>query len=286
MATSTSTSTSTPIIFYDIAQRPPVTETCCAVNPWKTRLALNFKAVTYTTTWVKMPDISGVRASLNVPACRKFADGTDFNTLPIIHDPATGSLIGDSFDIAAYLQRTYPASGAGHLFPPLPPPQKLDYAVGRDMQLLIPLSEVRASSELADYARFNSNVDAAFTAHVGVMVHGLPLDPATADVTKAEFVRRAGVSSWEDFEMVGEAREKMMQSLRNMLGDLAALFRRDASGPFLLGQQATYADLIVGGWLRMMRATLPASEWQEVRAWHGAVFGRLHDALDKYAEVK
>lgn len=282
MATSTSTSTSAPIVFYDIAQRPPVAETCCAVNPWKSRLALNFKAVPYTTTWVKMPDISSVRASLKVPACRKFADGSDFNTLPIMHDPATDSLIGDSFDIAAYLQRTYPASGAGDLFPP----QKLDYAVGRDVQLLIPLSEIRASPELADYARFNSNVDAAFTAHVGLMVHGLPLDPATADVTKAEFVRRAGVSSWEDFEMVGETREKMMQSLRNMLGDLAALFRRDASGPFLLGQRATYADLIVGGWLRMMRATLPASEWQEARACHGAIFGQLHDALDKYAEVK
>uniref|UniRef100_UPI0030131EB5 Fhb7-M10 n=1 Tax=Thinopyrum elongatum TaxID=4588 RepID=UPI0030131EB5 len=281
----TSTSTSTPIIFYDIAQRPPVAETCCAPNPWKSRLALNFKAVPYTTTWVKLPDIERVCKEIGAEpsAFGLLKEGKPYYTLPIIHDPATDSLIGDSFDIAAYLQRTYPASGAGDLFPP----QKLDYAVGRDMQqLLFPLSEIRASPELADYARFNSNVDAAFTAHVGLMVHGLPLDPATAEVTKAEFVRRAGLSSWDDLEMVGEARDKMMQSFRNMLGDLAALFRKDASGPFLLGQRATYADMIVGGWLRMMRATLPVSEWQEARAWHGGIFGRLHDALDKYAEVK
>lgn len=105
------------IVFYDIAMRPPVEENSCAVNPWKTRLALNFKGVPYTTSWVPLPDISKVRSKLKVPPCRKFADGSDFYTLPIIEDPTTGSLVGDSFDIAVYLQKTYPNSGAGDLFP-------------------------------------------------------------------------------------------------------------------------------------------------------------------------
>ncbi|OBT55754.1 hypothetical protein VE04_03844 [Pseudogymnoascus sp. 24MN13] len=276
--------TSNPIVFYDIAQRPPVTETCCAVNPWKSRLALNFKGVPYTTSWVRMPDISKVRSGLNVPACRKFADGSDFNTLPIIHDPATNTYKGDSFDIAVYLQQTYPDSGAGDLFPV----QKLDYVVDHDLTLLIPLSEIRGT-DFIDYARFNQNIDAAFTAHVGLMAYGLPLDPATADITKAEFVNRAagaGVRSWEDFKMVGEMRETMKKSFEKTLGGLAKLFVRDTTGPFLLGQKASYADIIVGGWLRMARVTLPASEWEELRGWHGGVFGQLHDALDKYAEVK
>ena len=78
----------------------------------------------------------------------------------------------------------------------------------------------------------------------------------------------------------------MKDSFRNMLGGLAKLFLRDASGPFLLGTRASYADLIVGAWLRMMRVTLPESEWEEVRSWHGGLFGRLHEALEVYAEVK
>ncbi|KAK1980354.1 hypothetical protein LZ30DRAFT_594946 [Colletotrichum cereale] len=273
---------SSPIVFYDIATRPPVEETCCSPNPWKTRLALNFKGLPYSTSWVALPDVSTVRSGLKVPPCRKFADGTDFYTLPVIEDPATGSLVGDSFDIAVYLHETYPGSGAGggDLFPP----QTLDYTVEHD-GILVPLSE-RPGGAFPEYARFNTSVDAAFTAHVQLAVERFPFDPATAEASKAEFVRRAGVSRWEDLALVGEPREKTKASFRDTLGGLARLFAKDDSGPFLLGTQASYADLIVGAWLRMMSATLPESEWEEVRGWHGGLFGQLHDALEAYAEVK
>jgi glutathione S-transferase len=269
------------IVFYDIATRPPVEKNCYSPNPWKTRLALNFKGLPYSTSWVALPDIAKVRSSLKVPPCRKFADGTDFFTLPIVEDPATDSSVGDSFNIAVYLQNKYPNSGAGDLFPP----QTLDYVFTHDLALLVPLSEC-CESEFPKYAKFNMNVDAAFSAHIQLTVQGFPFDPATAEISKAEFVRRAGVTCWEDFALVGEEREKMKDSFRNMLGGLAKLFLRDTSGPFLLGTRASYADLIVGGWLRMMRVTLPESEWEEVRSWHGGLFGRLHDALEAYAEVK
>jgi len=268
------------MVFYDIAMRAPVTATCCATNPWKSRYALNFKGVPYLTSWVQLPDIAKVRRDIGVPACRKFADGTDFSTLPILVDPTTNSTIGDSFDIAVYLQRTYPDSGAGDLFPP----QTLDF-VWHDLAVKVPLSE-RGDTAFSEYAQFNTNVDAAFSAHVPLMVNGLPLDPATAETTKAEFVRRAGVASWDDLTVQGEKREKLKNSFCVMLGRLAELYKRENSGPFLLGEQASYADLIVGGWVRMMRVTLPETEWEEARNWHGGVFGRLYNALERYAEVK
>lgn len=277
---STTSTPSSPIVFYDIAMRPPVEKNCCAPNPWKTRLALNFKGVPYSTSWVALPDVAKVRSSLKVPSCRKFADGTDFLTLPIIKDPATDSLVGDSFDIAVYLQNTYPDSGAGNLFPP----QTIDYVFTNSLGLPIPLSE--CPEGFPEYAKFNVNVDAAFSAHVQLSTQCFPFDPATAEISKAEFVRRAGVTCWEDFALVGEEREKLKDSFRNTLGGLAKLFLRDTSGPFLLGTRPSYADLIVGGWLRMMRATLPESEWEEVRSWHGGLFGQLHDALEVYAEMK
>lgn len=268
-----------PIVFYDIATRPPAEETCSSPNPWKTRLALNFKNRPFSTTWVPLPDIGKVRSGLNVPPCRKFADGTDFFTLPIIEDPATGSFLGDSYDIAVYLQKTYPDSGAGNLFPP----QTLDFNFSHPA-ILVPLSDIR-DKEFTEYAKFNMNVDAAFTAHTQLTLQGFPFDPATLDSVKAEFIRRAGVKSWDDFALEGEAREKMMKSLKEMLGNLAKLFLRDNSGPFLLGTKPTYADLIVGAWLRMMSATLPGGEWAEVRSWHDGLFGQLHDALEVYAKA-
>ncbi|KAF5865035.1 hypothetical protein ETB97_005600 [Aspergillus alliaceus] len=212
--------TSSPIIFYDIATCPPVSP-----NSWKTRLALNFRSLPYSTSWVGLPDIAKVRSSLKVPACRKFADGTDFFTLPIIQDPATGSLVGDSFDNAVYLQRTYPNSGTGDLFPA----QTIDYVFTPDNAIL-----------------FNVNVDAAFSAHVQLTVQEFPFDPATAEISKAEFCRRADVTCWEDLALAGEAREKMKDSLRDMLDGLGKLFLRDTSGPFTLGTRASYADFIVG----------------------------------------
>lgn len=34
---------------------------------------------------------------------RKFADGTDLYTLPVMQDTATGSTVADSFEIAIYV---------------------------------------------------------------------------------------------------------------------------------------------------------------------------------------
>ncbi|KAG2421502.1 hypothetical protein HFD88_005477 [Aspergillus terreus] len=273
--------TSPTMVFYDIAMRPPTAETCCSPNPWKARYALNFKGMPYSTTWVDLPDIASVRHGLGVPASRKFADGSDYHTLPMLSDPSTGQIIGDSFDIAVYLQKTYPTSGAGDLFPP----QKLDYEFSHDLALFAPLSQ-RNETHFSEYARFNTNVDAAFSAHVLLMVHGLPFPPETAETSRVVFVQRAGAASWDDFTVRGEEREKLKASFCETLGGIARLFERDASGPFLLGARASYADCIVGGWLRMMRVTLPAEEWEEARGWHGGVFARLHDALQVYAEVK
>ncbi|KAJ5183377.1 hypothetical protein N7492_000993 [Penicillium capsulatum] len=278
-----SSTASRPIDFYDIAMRPPAEENCCSPNPWKARMALNFKGVPYSTKWVPLPDVAKVRSSLKVPSVRKFADGSDFYTLPIMEDPATNSLVGDSFDIAVYLQKHYPDAGAGDLFPP----QKIDYVFAPDGPIAVPLSDTREGDQ--EYARFNVNVDAAFSSHVQLTVQTFPFDPATAEISKAEMVRRAGipgVTRWEDLAVSGEAREKTKISFRNTLGDLAKLFLKDPSGPFILGTRATYADLIVGGWLRMMRAALPASEFEEIKSWHNGTFGKLHDALEVYAQVK
>ncbi|KAG5973792.1 hypothetical protein E4U55_000274 [Claviceps digitariae] len=312
------TSTTPPLItLYDIASQPPVQNTCFAPNPWKARLALNFKALSYQTTWVPLPEIPHLRSEiLGLAPTRFFADGTPFHTLPILHDPfatsssssstwscstttgpglagSDGLLLGDSFDIAIHLDREYPLSGAGSLFPPqdldfpFAPETEADADADADAALLIPLTDIQEYTPYTQYARFNNRIDALFTSHVALGAYTMPLDPATADLTKAEFMRRAGLSSWEDFKLVGEPRHAMITSLRDTLGrTLVGLFQRDDTGPFILGARPSYADLVVGAWLRMLQRTLPPGEWHEMKAWHGGVFGRLHDALDQWAEVK
>ncbi|OAA78379.1 Glutathione S-transferase [Akanthomyces lecanii RCEF 1005] len=268
------------ITLYDIAQKPPVEESCCAPNPWKARFALNFKQLPYSTTWVGMLDIAKVRRTLGAPACRKFADGDDFYTLPVVQDPATGSVVGDSFDIALYLEQAYPKSGGGSLFPD----QALVFAFEPtgDFPTLLTLP---GDARHPQYGRFNLSADTLFTTFASLIANGMPLDPATADEVRAEFARRAGVAPGQDFVLDGAARQAVLDGFEAALGDLAELYGGKDDGPFILGRQVSYADFIVGAWLRMYCVALPRGEWEQLRAWHNGTFGRLHDALDAYAQI-
>ncbi|KAK0631431.1 hypothetical protein B0T14DRAFT_532194 [Immersiella caudata] len=271
-------------ILYDIASLKPYTENSCAPNPWKARYALNFKGLSYRTEWVLMTDIAKVRKGFGLSACRNFADGTAFHTLPVlVTDPKDpSSAIGDSFDIANYLQKTFPDAGAGDLFPE----QNLDYTLPAHFQSLVPLSE-RDDDVHADYARFQANVDMAFSVHTQLAAHGMRWDPEVEEAVRAEFLRRIGKKSWDELGIEGEAREQLKASFEATLGGLAALLKRDASGPFMLGAQPSYADIIVGGWLRMMSKALPKGEWEELQRWYDGVFGKLHAALQKrFGEMK
>ncbi|KAL4928948.1 uncharacterized protein BDV17DRAFT_86972 [Aspergillus undulatus] len=278
---------STPALnFYDIEMRPPIEETACSPNPTKTRLALNFKNIPYKTTWVALPSVPDLRQSLGIPAGRKFADGTDFHTLPIIHDPSTKTYVGDSLDIAIYLDQTYPSEGVA-LFPAQPP--QLNYTFQDVFGILIPLSDMSEEAKqekYVAYAEFNRHVDAAFTTHTLLAVQRMPFHPATEKLSKAEFCRRAGKTSWDEFMISDEVRAQLKSSFKGTLGELAKVFTRNTSGPFVLGGRACYADLIVGGWLRMFNVCLPEDEWEELKSWHGGVFGQLWDALQEYMSIK
>ncbi|KAL8644262.1 MAG: hypothetical protein Q9210_007341 [Variospora velana] len=266
--------------FYDIASGPPVHP--FAPNPWKARYALNFSKTSYRTTWVPLPDVAATRTKLGVPAVRKHADGSDFLTLPILHDPSSttssssttqqqerGTLVGDSFDIALHLHNEHSSSnydgGEGGAHPPLFPP-----------------------NTLALHRAFNAHVDTLFSLNGSAQLAGyyMTFDPATAEATKADMARRIGLSRWEDLELPpgSEQRKSTLAAFEAALGSgLAAWFVHRDEGPFLEGREPMYADMIVGGWLQMMRNCLP--EWEEMRGWHGGLWGRLHDALEEWAQV-
>ncbi|KAI5782373.1 hypothetical protein DFH27DRAFT_579249 [Peziza echinospora] len=275
------------IVLYDIAFYKPYNVSTSAPNPWKARYALNFKAVPYSTRWVSMLDISSVRKSLGIPAGRKFADGTDFYTLPCLVDSANDVKLGDSFDIATYLQDTYPAAGVGELFPA----QELEFRCpGLPEEVLVPLSKERdvgGDRVRAEYARFQTHVDMAFSFHAQLSVSGMRWDEEINGAVRAEFARRTGLPSWEALQIQGDARAELLEKLRATLGALGDMLGRDEGGPYLLGARPSYADCIVGAWLRMMSKTLPEEEWEQFRGWYGGVFGRLHDALqEKFGDVK
>lgn len=178
----------------------------------------------------------------------------------MIHDPTTDTWVGDSFGIAVYLDKQYPKEGE--------PLFSLD--------------------SIGIHRVFNAHVDALFTKHVGLCSQGTPLNPATAELSKAEFIRRAragdwNASGWEDFCFEGEARVKMLEAFKADLEEFAKLYKVEG-GPFLEGEGMSYADVIVGAWLSMMKETL--REWEELCGWQGGRWKRLHESLAPWSEIK
>ncbi|KAI1440054.1 hypothetical protein F5Y02DRAFT_411777 [Annulohypoxylon stygium] len=240
-------SSSGQILFYDIAPGPPVRP--FAPNPWKVRYALNFKRANFVTKWVKLPDIRMTRESLGADPVRFFADGEPFYTLPVIKDTSTNEVVGDSFDIAVYLDKKYPES-----------PALFKHSIGL-------------------YKAFNAHIDSIFPTGGILFSQGFPFDPANEEEMKAEFCRRAGVKSWDQLNVTGEERRKVVAAYEIALGEAAKYFQF-SDGPFIGGKEADYADFIIGGWLMMLSEVV--SEWKEICTWHGGVWGRLHDALEPY----
>lgn len=269
---------SRPLILYDISS--PLQPRSYAPNPAKARLALSFKDVAFKTTWVDIPDIPDVRKGLNCSAVRKLDDGSDYYTLPMVQDPASGKVIGDSFDIANYLEDTFPDSG-GCLFPANSTGTGLDYeSPNKGTPFIAPLTSLEGRKNQA-YARFNQQVDSTFTANLAPWAQYLPFNPTSAEQVKATFVKRAHLNSWDDLCIKGETSEQLKVACKEALTSLALLFMVHDSGPYLEGKQANYADLIVGGWLMMFSAIMPKEDWEGMRTWHGGVFARLHDALQE-----
>ena len=276
---------SNPLVLYDISS--PKQPRSYAPNPSKARLALGFKRVPFKTTWVELPNIPDLRKGLGCPATRKLDGGSDFYTLPMLQDLTSGRIIGDSFDIANYLDDTFPDSGGGRLFPPDSTRTGLDYeSPHKDTAFFAPLTTNQGSKNEA-YARFNVHVDSVFSAHVLLVCQYLPFNPSTAEAVKALFVKRAHLSSWDQLCVQGEAREQLKVAFKAALTSLGQLFMVHEDGPYLEGKRANYADLIVGGWLNMFSATMPEEEWKDFRTWHGGVFARLHDSLqENYFECR
>lgn len=266
------------LTFYDIASSAPLRT--FAPNPWKTRLALNLKRVSYSTHWLHLPEVTPLRIKLGAPANRTLPDGSPYHTLPLIHDHATQTLIGDSFEIALYLDKVYQQSPT-----------------------LIP----KGTTGLT--AAFNAQVDGIFTKYVA-LADQMPFDPAVAEETEQMFAKRFNVQSLDDMKMTEEARSAMFIAFEAALGELAKAYRHTGGttdyiwlqkgtaaesaqrgkeetevGPWLDGDQPAYPDIIVGAWLKMMEASMRPEDWKRVRGWQNGLWERIVDALADFAVI-
>ncbi|PFH63009.1 hypothetical protein XA68_10421 [Ophiocordyceps unilateralis] len=259
-----------PLVLYDIASGPP--RRTFAPNPWKSRLALNFKSASFSTNWVELPDVTSTRKALGVAAVRKFPDGSDFFTLPVLHDESAKHFVGDTFDIALYLDEKYP-DGPRLIAPGMAGVTKM----------------------------WNNQVDQLFTRFMELVAINFPFNPENAEKSKEILVERATLfrfggnksdkrMTWDDFDIRGEKRTALMADFKKALNEFEAFYtygqnnNNNKDGPFLNGREPIYADIIVAAWLATYHQSLPADELAELKSWNDGRWTKIWQGLERYAK--
>jgi len=88
-------------ILYDLPSREGI---AWSLNPWKTRLVLNYKGIDYKTEWVEFPDVESKIKSLGLGPNPKDAPGywTDYSIPAITYENGPSQM--DSWPIAHELE--------------------------------------------------------------------------------------------------------------------------------------------------------------------------------------
>jgi glutathione S-transferase len=244
---------------------------CWSLNPWKStsalpvhhfherltdsyfeaRAALNFKNIPYKTSWVEYPDMaSKFKAFGLAPTAEKSPSGY---SSPMVRLP-DGTFVMDSRKIADALETLQPE-----------PSLKLDSGYVERVQTAV------------------LEIGTALTPITIPRVPEMLLTPASAEYFYRTRKERFGISLPElaQSEKAGEA---AWEAAAPAIGDLVAILRENEGGPFVLGEEASYADLIVVAYWAMARKLDRGGDVFERGLGIDEVFGRHWEACQRFLE--
>ncbi|KAF9234159.1 hypothetical protein BU15DRAFT_52957, partial [Melanogaster broomeanus] len=234
-----------PIVLYDIPCTTPGLP--WSPNTMKTRYCLGYKGLPFTTVWVDYPDIAGLLKSKGLK--------TNTYTLPAIEDPSTGVVMADSFEIAKYLDKTYPET------PQLLPPPAL---------------------------RMLEQADNAFSGAGSASMVFMVLGAEQLNLVNKEYYHRTREARFgEEWKKVAslENREQLvklgMESMKEGWNKLSELYD-STPGMFLLGEVPCFVDFVVAGKVKFGLQTLMPVVVEEMTSMDGGRWKRLVESLEKY----
>jgi glutathione S-transferase len=238
-----------------VSQFSGVLEKLCFTDLRLARLVLNYKGIPYTTEWIDLADIAprlesyGVKP--NPPETAGAAVGVRY-TLPAMK-LSDKTFIMDSVKIVTYLESQYPE-----------PTLRLDEGLYEDAQALVFKTAVPLFSEYMPCIRDNliTKHSLPYWKKSREGLFGMPID---------EFQKKKGG------EKAWEAAEPGLLELTTFLSES----KRD-DGPYILGSQITYADLVLVAFLESSRRT-SEEIFKRVIGFHENIES-LYEACSKWLE--
>ncbi|KAF8625628.1 hypothetical protein AX17_006813 [Amanita inopinata Kibby_2008] len=242
-----------PIVFYDLASN--LKGTALSPNTWKIRFVLNYKGLPYKTEWVELPDIE--------PKCKEIGVGptghrndAPLYTVPAIYDPNTETAVVDSYDIARYLDKTYP-----------------------NTPRIIPEgTEVFQSFPLFFHALGPDKT---------IWNFAVPATYATLNPVSQEYFRRTREERFgkkiEELEPKGAEAEAAWAVLKEGYDNLDKMWQL-SEGPYVMGKTLSFMDIVVISWSLWLRNVFgkDSQRWKDIASWNDGRWGRLVESLAKY----
>ncbi|KAJ5093086.1 glutathione s-transferase [Penicillium angulare] len=239
----------TTIKLYDLA-RATKPDGSWSYNVWKTRLALNYKGIPYTTIWVDhntiKPTLEAIGVTPNTPA-----KGFEY-TVPTVK-LQDDSVITDSSKIASKLEEIQPS-----------PSLRLDTSLQAEADSIVrmiyvplfPIYMPRVAREVIDKSTvpaFAKSREARF---------GMTLEEMEG--------LRGEEQAWEAAKPGFEAMGKLLRE------------RKEDEGPFIHGSQLCYADFVLVAVFEAFQRV--GSDMFEKAIGMDPSFGKLYDACEAWVQ--
>ncbi|KAJ5710913.1 hypothetical protein N7488_005069 [Penicillium malachiteum] len=234
------------IVLYDLAC---VKDFCFSPVVWRIRMILNYKKIPYRTIFIEFPDIEPTMKALGLP----LPESETKYTVPVIqHVPSNTYLMG-SDPIAEFLESSYPE-----------PLLTILSELGTKIQTQarnVAWSTFRNSVVPREYHLFSPQSQEFFRRTREATI-GQPLEDLL-DSNKED-------ENWE-------AIDPKMQKVNTLL------LTNSAQGPFILGEQPSYADFFIAGLLQCAR-TVEESVFQRLVRYPG--FEQVYNACLPFMEKR
>ncbi|KAI0126829.1 hypothetical protein BJ170DRAFT_420582 [Xylariales sp. AK1849] len=198
------------ITLFDLPTREP--RKSWSLNPWKTRLLLNFKGLDYKTEWTEYPDIK--------PRLQDYLPNKEAYTIPTIMLP-DGKYIMDSMEIVKHIEAEHPSPSI-HL----------------DSPYILKVRE-----RIAALTEFGTGLRGVYT----VLVPERLLNPRSIDYWMETRPKRIGkpLSALTEDEKGGKVWDYAAPNVKAV----TEMLKESGEGPFFMGETVSYADFFWVGFL-------------------------------------
>lgn len=221
-------------------------------------MSLNYKGLPHKTEWINVTALESTMKELGAPPTAKKADGSPKYTVPVIYDPKTRKYVSDSWEIAKYLDETYP-----------------------DKPTLFPQGTAAAIALLQHHVALN------YTNAILPNMQKPIFDTLSPDAQAyfRAFLERGSEKKFEDLAPSPSQRLEIFDKVKASLTTLADILDKNAATNlsfFVDTHPFTYGDIIVVSFLLWPRFALPSKEWEIMAGWNSGRWGKMVEASKVY----